>query len=998
MACFAFDIAVEHAVCYNNANVKSENSEYICRLFGIHSKEEFQLKKLSCIALTAMLLCTVFGSVAALPAYASSADAALLESGFSSGYREYGKAHADAARPQAEAQAEMAGAVDENGQPATFVENHDGTLTAVSIDEGSKAVFTVEVPESGLYQIRVMYKTVSGKDVDMLFSLSVDGALPFSSAAGLTLSRVWQDSDEESFRDEQGNEYRPTQEEVFGWYDAFLSAKDEYLDGGYEFYFEAGTHTLTFESVQEAVIFGEITLCREQTPPTYADYLAAYAEKGITPTAVEAEVRYLEGEDAVLKSHPTLYSIADYSSCITHPYDAFRSLQNTIGGENWSTKGQWLEWQVEVETAGFYQLVFRYKQNYKSGSFSVRQLMVDGEVPFAEAAAISFEYDLGWDVMALGGDAPTYLYLDKGEHTLRMEVVYGKPADICDEVQTCVEELNVLYRKVMMITGASPDSLRDYNIEELLPNCQEQCRSLCERLTAVADNLAAMTGGRGSETAVVDKISMQLDGFAKDVETIPQRLSTFNSNISSLASWLITITKQPLLLDYLQLAPVGTPLPAADAPWYRAFANEVVRFFCSFVEDYDNIGATVTGDEEPVTIWLGVGRDQAIAMQSIISSGFTAETGIPVNLRLVEMGVLMRAVASNTGPDLALYQDQATVINYALRGALYDLHTLPDVEEVLTRFHEETYVPFKLGNSLYALPENINYNVLFYRTDIMQELGLKVPNTWDDLYEVLTVFQKNNLEVGVVSSFTTATNTEMSSLLTSMIYQYGGRVYNEDGSACVLNESANVAAFTDFCELYTKYGLSLKLDLLTRFRTGQVPIAIHNFSFANELSVSAPEINGLWEMALLPGTVKEDGTVDHSTRLTSSGVVMFRNAKNIKNTWEFLKWWTSADAQVEYSRQIESTLGRSGRWTSANKDAMRGISWSHDELAVLTEQLKSVRGLPEVAGGYYMGRSVNNAVRTVVNTGTAPKETLYEYVRDINEEIANKRRELGLDG
>ena len=47
-----------------------------------------------------------------------------------------------------------------------------------------------------------------------------------------------------------------------------------------------------------------------------------------------------------------------------------------------------------------------------------------------------------------------------------MEVVYGKLADICDEVQTCVEELNVLYRKVMMITGASPDSLRDYNIEE----------------------------------------------------------------------------------------------------------------------------------------------------------------------------------------------------------------------------------------------------------------------------------------------------------------------------------------------------------------------------------------------------------------------------------------------------------------------------------------------------------------------------------------------------
>ncbi|MBP3388564.1 MAG: ABC transporter substrate-binding protein, partial [Clostridia bacterium] len=171
----------------------------------------------------------------------------------------------------------------------------------------------------------------------------------------------------------------------------------------------------------------------------------------------------------------------------------------------------------------------------------------------------------------------------------------------------------------------------------------------------------------------------------------------------------------------------------------------------------------------------------------------------------------------------------------------------------------------------------------------------------------------------------------------------------------------------------------------------------NNFTFGNELTVSAPEINGLWKMALLPGTVQEDGTVDHSTQLSCSGTVMFRNARNIENTWEFIKWWTSRDAQVDYSRQIEAALGRSGRWTSANLEAMEGIAWSREELSVLMDQLEYARALPEVAGGYYTGRSVNNAVRSVVNSNTAPKETLYEYVKDINEEITIKRRELGLD-
>ena len=132
----------------------------------------------------------------------------------------------------------------------------------------------------------------------------------------------------------------------------------------------------------------------------------------------------------------------------------------------------------------------------------------------------------------------------------------------------------------------------------------------------------------------------------------------------------------------------------------------------------------------------------------------------------------------------------------------------------------------------------------------------------------------------------------------------------------------------------------------------------------------------------------------------SSGVVMFSNARSRENTWEFMKWWTGTEAQAEYARQIESTLGRSGRWLSANLEAMGDVAWSKKELEVITGQLDTLRCLPEVAGGYYTGRSVNNAVRTVVNNGkggVSPKETLYDYIRDINREILLKRKELGLD-
>lgn len=919
----------------------------------------------------------------------TSADAAV-----STSYRDYMEQYADAARPDTEIEVDTGAATVPEGTAAQWRENQDGSQTALLIPDGGQATFPVTVSEAGLYVLRVTYQPVPGKEIDITCSLSIDGVQPFTSAAGIGFTRVWKNSGEASFSDAQGNEYHPVQEEEYRWEEAYVSAQDEYMDSGYSFYFSEGEHTLTIESVQEGILIGGITLCQEPEVPTYEEYLQERSEQ---PAAMDAEPIVLEGEDAQYKSHSTLYGIADYSSPINSPYDVYKSLLNTVGGENWAGKGQWLEWEFEVEQEGYYQLVFRHKQNYKSGSYSVRRLTLDGEVPFTQAASIRFNYQLGWDVMALGGEEPMYIYLTEGSHTLRLEAVYGDFASVCQEIQELVDELNVMYRQIVMITGASPDTLRDYNLGGVLPDLQSNCTQYSERLYAVLDELVSMTGGKGSETAVIEKTAIQLEEFAEDVEMIPQRLSAFNSNISALASWLSTAAQQPLLLDYLQFAPVGSELPQADAPWYRSVANEVMRFLLSFFEDYDNIQTTAETSEEPVTLWLGVGRDQATAMQSIITNNFSAQTGIPVNVRLIAMDVLMRAVASGAGPDLALYQDQATAINYALRNAAYDLTQFEDIDEVLEQFPYETTVPFRLGDGLYALPENINFNVMFYRTDILAELGLEVPQTWDELYDALAVLQKNNMEVGIISSFTTTTTTTMNSLFLTFLYQYGGEVYDEEGKVCILDDPIGVQAFTDFCELYTTHGLSLKVDLLTRFRTGETPIAINNFSFANELAVSAPEISGLWEMAVLPGTVKEDGTIDNSTVVTSSGTVMFSNARNKENTWEFMKWWTSREGQVEYARAIETTLGRSGRWTSANVEAIDSVAWSKDQLAVIKEQLNSVRGLPEVAGGYYTGRSVNNAIHSVVSSNTEPKETLYEYVRDINKEIQQKRRELGLD-
>ena len=109
-----------------------------------------------------------------------------------------------------------------------------------------------------------------------------------------------------------------------------------------------------------------------------------------------------------------------------------------------------------------------------------------------------------------------------------------------------------------------------------------------------------------------------------------------------------------------------------------------------------------------------------------------------------------------------------------------------------------------------------------------------------------------------------------------------------------------------------------------------------------------------------------------------------------------MKWWTSADSQVRFGREIESILGSSARYATANCDALEQLAWSAPQLRVLKEQQSYTVGFPEIAGGYSTTRHMTNAIRRVINTKEDARETLMTYARTINDEIRIKRMEFDL--
>ncbi|MBQ2432790.1 MAG: extracellular solute-binding protein, partial [Clostridia bacterium] len=283
--------------------------------------------------------------------------------------------------------------------------------------------------------------------------------------------------------------------------------------------------------------------------------------------------------------------------------------------------------------------------------------------------------------------------------------------------------------------------------------------------------------------------------------------------------------------------------------------------------------------------------------------------------------------------------------------------------------------------------------------DVLEELGVTPPDTWDELIALLPTIQGNNMSVGI--SYPDIATADLS-ILNSLIYQNGGQIYDADGKKTLIDEESGVTAFKLYTSLYNDYGLPTVFDFVSRFRSGEMPVGIANYSVYNTLVVSAPEIRNLWDFALFPGTLRtnEDGTtyVDRSVHSQGLSCMMIATEdENVKNNaWKFMKWWVSADAQVRFGREIESILGSSARYTTANRDALKQLAWSSDQLRILEEQMSTTVGFREIAGGYSTTRHMTNAIRRVINTKEDARETLITYARTINEEIRIKRKEFGL--
>ncbi len=848
----------------------------------------------------------------------------------------------------------------------------------------------VTVKESGLYNFGMEYTLEEERTAALEVGLYLDGKLPFSECESMFFSLKWE-LPQERRKDGLGNEFSPeaqiTSDSIF----SLVTDSSGWSIDEYAFYLTKGKHKITVSPIDGKFLLKNIRFTVPQEIIGYADY-----DLNLTDETEKADTIIIEGENANDLSDYWLIPKADSTSPAVYPVCNTTDKINYMGGSTWKNPGETVSWNIKVEKSGYYKLGFSYKQSDVINASTYRALKIDDKIPFKEAEEISFEYSTKWQnsTFADSKGNPYLFYLTQGEHIISLVVTSGPIYEVSTLLKDTVSLLGEMYMDITMITGETVDNYRDYDLFDSIENLDGRIKQCRDNLNNASENLSSIgKQGTSSYDSSIKSMVQILEKMLENKYTAHRYLSDYYSKYCSVASVLNEMRSMPLYLDRIYLTPSKVETEYNKTGFFKQLFFSVSKFIQSFAADYNSI-STSEKDNKTITIWVNWGRDQAQVLNSLVQSSFTPNYGTNVEIEVVN-ATMVQAVLSGNAPDCFLQHSRSEPVNLAIRGVLLDLEQFDDLDNVLSNFQKGADTPYRYKGGLYALPDTQNFYLMFYRKDIFENLGLKVPETWDEFITITKVLARNNLQSWLHYTQITATNqidTGVGSLnmFPSMLLQRGLSLYEDDHKSTTLDSSEVIKTFEYWTDFYTKLKIPVTLSFYNRFRTGTCPIGIEPYTTYTTLKAAAPEIDGLWGVAPIPGIKNADGTITHTSTGGGTGCAILKSTDCPEEAWEFIKWWTSAETQYSYTQNIEAVLGPTGRVAVANVEAFNKMSWDSKMKGDILSAWSQVEEVPEVPGSYYVSRSIDLSFWSVVNENLNPKDVLLERSAEVNDEIERK--------
>lgn len=382
-------------------------------------------------------------------------------------------------------------------------------------------------------------------------------------------------------------------------------------------------------------------------------------------------------------------------------------------------------------------------------------------------------------------------------------------------------------------------------------------------------------------------------------------------------------------------------------------------------------GGSGGGSADTLEIWLpapqGVGTTQEEHDFYVdMVQPFADEHGVTLNFTMIPWGSYeekyLTGISSGSGPHLG-YMYAEMLGNYAQQGALAPLDDIVPAE-ALDRMK---YLPEgQLDGVQYSLPYVVgNPRLIWVNMELLEEAGIDaLPSTWDEFIDAAGQVAEKTGKHGTLMPWGDDARGMMNSCYFPYLWQAGGSLFTEDGSATAFNSDAGLEAAQFLMDL-------LETKAMPSMVTGMNGDEVEASFLAGECAFTTAGTT------LLPQFEKEGidaqfiDSLTNQTKATfvaNDALVVTEAAPDKELAGKLLAFLTSGENMAKFHEEI-SQFPPIAEDEELDPD---------DPFAEVYTQTDMLRGLPIVANGNAVYNTLYQNLQQMVLGQKTPEQALQD--------------------
>jgi ABC-type sugar transport system, periplasmic component len=377
-------------------------------------------------------------------------------------------------------------------------------------------------------------------------------------------------------------------------------------------------------------------------------------------------------------------------------------------------------------------------------------------------------------------------------------------------------------------------------------------------------------------------------------------------------------------------------------------------------------GSTGKGGKVTLNVW-GMG-EEAKALPKIAEQFEAENPDIKINVQPLPWDTahdkLLTAVASKKGPDV-VQMGTTWIPEFANAGALMDLSSdignYPELAD--DNFYAGSLNTTKYDGKTVGVPWYIDTRVLYYRTDLLKEVGYdQAPKTWDELKDAA-----DKLKARGGNKYGISLDVKEQTLMFMFARQNGSKLI--DGNKPLFNEPQFVEA-VDYLNSFFKDGdapLDLGIDIVAGFKgDGMLPMFISGPWMIKLINDQAPELQGKWATAVLPA--KENNI----SALGGSNLSVFQYTDHKEEAMKFLAYMSKPETQLKWLELANALPSTKKAWEDPKLT-------TDPNLKVIGEQMSSSEPMPLLKPWEQVAQEALNSFEKIYRGQTKTQDELNSF-------------------